>query len=134
VYHFTDLPSFVSGEYLVYFDPHTSFLPGATVQHPGLRIKFTRNNILDQSCPAQSHRDMLVLRECELSVLFSCFLHCNRRWCRFPDQFRPYLLLGCDLKQEYLGTLFRFPLRTNNVLPPDPMMRTSERRIRPGIA
>ena len=36
VYHFTDLPSFVSGEYLVYFDPHTTFLPGASVRslHP----------------------------------------------------------------------------------------------------
>ena len=77
VYHFTDLPSFVSGEYLVYFDPHTKYLPGATVQHPGLRIKFTRNNILSQ----------------------------------FPDQFKPYIMLGCDLKSEYAGTLFRFPLR-----------------------
>ena len=32
VYHFTDLPSFVSGEYLVCFDPHAKFLPGATIQ------------------------------------------------------------------------------------------------------
>lgn len=78
VYHFTDLPSFVSGEYLVCFDPHAKFLPGATVQHPGLRIKFTRSNILSQ----------------------------------FPDQFKPYLLLGCDLESEYKGTLFRFPLRS----------------------
>jgi len=77
VYHFTDLPSFVSGEYLVCFDPHAKFLPGATLQHPGLRIKFTRSNILSQ----------------------------------FPDQFKPYLLLGCDLESEYKGTLFRFPLR-----------------------
>jgi len=67
VYHFTDLPSFVSGEYVVCFDPHAKFLPGATLQHPGLRIKFTRSNILAQ----------------------------------FPDQFKPYLLLGCDLQNEY---------------------------------
>ena len=70
-------PSFVSGEYLVCFDPHAKFLPGATLQHPGLRIKFTRSNILSQ----------------------------------FPDQFKPYLMLGCDLENEYKGTLFRFPLR-----------------------
>ena len=54
------------------------------MQHPGLRIKFTRNNILAQ----------------------------------FPDQFKPYLMLGCDLKKEYEGTLFRFPLRSAKVLPP----------------
>ena len=79
VYHFTDVPSFVSGEYLVWFDPHAAYLPGASVQHPGLRVKFTRSNILQQ----------------------------------FPDQFKPYLLLGCDLQSEYKGTLFRFPLRTS---------------------
>ena len=59
--------------------PHAAYLPGASVQHPGLRVKFTRSNILQQ----------------------------------FPDQFKPYLLLGCDLQSEYKGTLFRFPLRTS---------------------
>eukprot|EP00854_Cymbomonas_tetramitiformis_P005339 gene5339-6482_t len=39
VYHFTDLPSFVSGEHLVYFDPHASHLPGSSAAQPGLKIK-----------------------------------------------------------------------------------------------
>ena len=30
VYHFTDLPSFVSGSHLVVFDPHAAYLPGAS--------------------------------------------------------------------------------------------------------
>jgi hypothetical protein len=40
VYHLTDTPSIVSGESLVIFDPHTSFVPGATLSQPGLRLRF----------------------------------------------------------------------------------------------
>jgi len=40
VYHFTDCPGFVSGEHLVWFDPHAKYLPGATPTHPGLKIRF----------------------------------------------------------------------------------------------
>lgn len=39
VYHFTDLPSFVSGEHLVMFDPHTKYVPGATHVQPGIKVK-----------------------------------------------------------------------------------------------
>jgi hypothetical protein len=45
VYHVTDVPSFVSGDFMVYFDPHASYLPGATTQQPGLKIHFTRSNV-----------------------------------------------------------------------------------------
>ena len=38
VYHFTDLPSFVSGEHLVMFDPHTKYVPGATHVQPGIKV------------------------------------------------------------------------------------------------
>lgn len=31
---------------------------------------------------------------------------------QFPDAFRPYLHFGCTLQQRYSGTLFRFPLRS----------------------
>ena len=31
---------------------------------------------------------------------------------QFPDQFRPLEALGCDMKNPFDGTLFRFPLRT----------------------
>ena len=34
VYHFTDVPSFVSGEHVVFFDPHAESLPGATPKQP----------------------------------------------------------------------------------------------------
>ena len=40
VYHLTDTPSVVSGESLVVFDPHTSYVPGATLSQPGLRLRF----------------------------------------------------------------------------------------------
>ncbi|KAL4186156.1 hypothetical protein AMTRI_Chr09g12820 [Amborella trichopoda] len=77
VYHFTDIPCFVSGENIVMFDPHASYLPGISPSHPGLRIKFVGRGILEQ----------------------------------FPDQFSPFLHFGCDLKDPFPGTIFRFPLR-----------------------
>ncbi|RZB94315.1 sacsin-like [Glycine soja] len=48
VYHFTDIPMFVSGENVVMFDPHASNLPGISPSHPGLRIKFVGRQILEQ--------------------------------------------------------------------------------------
>jgi len=48
VYHFTDIPMFVSGENIVIFDPHASNLPGISPSHPGLRIKFVGRQILEQ--------------------------------------------------------------------------------------
>lgn len=38
VYHFTDVPSFVSGEHLVMFDPHTKYVPGASSVQPGIKV------------------------------------------------------------------------------------------------
>ncbi|XP_031371785.1 sacsin isoform X1 [Punica granatum] len=48
VYHFTDIPSFVSGENIVMFDPHACHLPGISPSHPGLRIRFAGRNMLEQ--------------------------------------------------------------------------------------
>eukprot|EP01018_Ginkgo_biloba_P011710 Gb_03748 [translate_table: standard] len=48
VYHFTDIPGFVSGENIVMFDPHACNLPGITPSHPGLRIRFVGRGILEQ--------------------------------------------------------------------------------------
>ncbi|XP_020275406.1 sacsin [Asparagus officinalis] len=48
VYHFTDIPGFVSGDNIVLFDPHACHLPGISPTHPGLRIKFVGRRILDQ--------------------------------------------------------------------------------------
>ncbi len=83
VFHFSDLPSFVSGDLLVMFDPHASWLPGVTLAQPGIKIKFP-------SSPLINH---------------------------FPDSFQPYQVFGCDMHQRYNGTLFRFPLRTEELAP-----------------
>lgn len=48
VYHFTDVPSFVSGDYLVYFDPHAVNLPGTSLAQPGLKISATSGRLLLQ--------------------------------------------------------------------------------------
>lgn len=48
VYHFTDIPTFISGENIVMFDPHACNLPGISPSHPGLRIKFVGKNVLEQ--------------------------------------------------------------------------------------
>ncbi|KDP43312.1 hypothetical protein JCGZ_24233 [Jatropha curcas] len=48
VYHLTDIPTFVSGENIVMFDPHANNLPGISPSHPGLRIKFVGRKILEQ--------------------------------------------------------------------------------------
>ncbi|KZV50624.1 sacsin [Dorcoceras hygrometricum] len=47
VYHFSDIPTFVSGENIVMFDPHACNLPGISASHPGLRIKFVGRKILE---------------------------------------------------------------------------------------
>ena len=52
VYHITDTPTFVSGDYLVLFDPHATNIPGASSSQPGLRIRF-KNSQLDKSFPDQ---------------------------------------------------------------------------------
>ena len=56
-YHLTDTPTFVSGDYMVIFDPHCAFAPGATTNQPGLRIRFTRSalptSFRDQFAPFQ---------------------------------------------------------------------------------
>jgi sacsin len=44
VYHVTDLPSFVSGRHIVYFDPHAQFLPNINPSNPGKRIDFMANS------------------------------------------------------------------------------------------
>ena len=82
VYHWTDIPSFVSGEYLVYFDPHANILPGTSAAHPGMKINFASTG--------------------------------GRLLRQFPDQFAPLLQFGNTMATSFNGTLFRFPLRTQD--------------------
>lgn len=48
VYHFTDIPMFVSGDNIVIFDPHACNLPGISSSHPGLRIRYVGKRVLEQ--------------------------------------------------------------------------------------
>ncbi|XP_073158695.1 uncharacterized protein [Henckelia pumila] len=77
VYHLTDLPSFVSGKYVVLFDPQSAYLPNISTANPGKRIEYVSSSAISL----------------------------------YEDQFLPYCAFGCDMKNPFHGTLFRFPLR-----------------------
>ena len=86
VYNLTDVPSFVSGQNMVIFDPHTTHLNKALPgESPGLRI------------------DLKTMKN-------------KRLMKKMHNQFKPFQnVLGCDLFQKdpyFNGTLFRLPLRT----------------------
>ncbi|KAF8946486.1 hypothetical protein BGZ47_000428 [Haplosporangium gracile] len=83
VYHFTDVPSIVSGPYIGFFDPHMTNLPmsrdrnGAPIAKGGHRCDF---------------------RKLSMETL--------------ADQLEPYKgILGCEMRSHFKGTLFRIPLR-----------------------
>ncbi|KAF9123426.1 hypothetical protein BGW39_008978 [Mortierella sp. 14UC] len=87
VYHFTDVPSIVSGPYIGFFDPHMTNLPksrdrsGAPIAKGGHRCDF---------------------RKLSMETL--------------ADQLEPYKgILGCDMRSHFKGTLFRIPLRMRRV-------------------
>jgi sacsin len=46
VYHLTDLPSFVSGKYVVLFDPQGAYLPNVSAANPGKRIDYVNSSAL----------------------------------------------------------------------------------------
>jgi hypothetical protein len=98
-YHITDLPSFISGNFLVLFDPHKKYLPVITsCRETGLFYSLRRKSV--------QLNDIYTVDE-------------------YPDQFKPFLgAFGCDGKGNWHlgndnmtaeGTLFRFPLRTTGV-------------------
>lgn len=136
VYHFTDLPSFVSGSSIVILDPHSNYLPGTTIRQPGLRIGFVNRDGKDgndlnaeadvRKSPPKTHRhshsnthasdsensdddDDDKLDDDDRNTETQAQLRLDQQ---FPDQFSPYMHFGCDLQHEFDGTLFRFPLRT----------------------
>lgn len=45
VYHVTDTPTILSNNYLVIFDPHTTYVPNTSTAHPGIRLKLTERMI-----------------------------------------------------------------------------------------
>lgn len=46
VYHLTDLPSFVSGKYVVLFDPQGVYLPNVSASNPGKRIEYVSSSAI----------------------------------------------------------------------------------------
>jgi sacsin len=89
VYNITDVPSFVTREFIVIFDPHRTHLSKVLKNNdPGLRINL---------CAGTSR--MALLKK------------------QFANQFKPYNgIFNCHINQEsnqepYDGTLFRLPLR-----------------------
>ncbi|XP_063955000.1 sacsin-like [Lytechinus pictus] len=88
VYHLTDVPSFLSREYLQIFDPHTVHLGSMlrSKESPGIRIKLQGNNAISM------YRDQFAPYE----GVFNCCLQEN------------------DGNVYYDGTLFRLPLRSRH--------------------
>ncbi len=85
-FNFTDLPSFVSRKYIAFLDPHRKFLPA-------------------QGYPSIKRRGIRI-----------DFKERNWNFGRsFPGQCYPYKALGCDFTEEFKGTLFRLPLRTDEL-------------------
>ena len=91
VYNLTDVPSFISRNNLIIFDPHTTHL-GRTIRdksNPGLKFDVTKPKF-------------------------------RRTLKGFQSQFKPYNgIFGCDLSPEsnslfFDGTLFRFPMRNRS--------------------
>ncbi|XP_070554704.1 sacsin-like [Ptychodera flava] len=86
VYHVTDVPSLISGPYVMMFDPRVIHLRSRihNPAQPGVKLDL-RN---------QRHRQTVAT---------------------YPHQFQPYYrVFGCDITKDnyYEGTLFRLPLRT----------------------
>jgi len=89
VYNLTDVPSFASRNFMVIFDPHTTYL-GRAIRNrskPGLKLDLAKNN--------------------KLLAKFS------DQFKPFKDIFN-YKVDDLEIeKTNYHGTLFRFPLRTH---------------------
>ncbi|CAG8800260.1 1774_t:CDS:2, partial [Dentiscutata erythropus] len=81
-YHLTDLPSFVSGEHIVFFDPLEKFLP--KTGNPPRNPRGTKINFIE--------KDFKKRFEDQASTYDKIF--------------------GCEFKEKFNGTLFRLPLRT----------------------
>lgn len=81
--HMTDLPSVVSGSKIAFFDPHQRYL-----KKKG-----------DRRAPPGSSIDFV-----KKQTAIAAPAH--------VDQFSPFLAFGCDMRHPFDGSLFRFPLRT----------------------
>ena len=91
VYNITDVPSFISRNYIVIFDPHTYHL-GRGIKdrtRPGIRIDMNKNKTLLRKLPDQFQ---------PYDGVFDCEIKAQKE--------------NSMGNEGYEGTLFRFPLRT----------------------
>lgn len=123
VYHITDLPSFVSGRHLVIlgrmcsnkdveFEDFVSMLTVSVVS-----ATFFVYFVIFVFLHADPHAKYLPSER----------QTCGKRWdfvssgdimhTQYEDSLDPYKIFGCDMKSEFQGTLFRFPLRTEQIAP-----------------
>jgi len=84
VYHVTEVPTFVSGRYVVMFDPQAAYLPNVNPANPGKMIDYLRHRQVIEAYPDQFR---------PLCGAFGCDVLASSP-AAFP------------------ATLFRFPLRT----------------------
>ena len=85
MYHFTDVPSVVSGSHIVFFDPRHKYLP---------RIRSRNGDFITQGG-----------QRCDFTKL---------KVEHVADQFAPYQgLFGFDMKKPFPGTIIRIPIRAS---------------------
>ncbi|KAG6960056.1 hypothetical protein JG687_00008430 [Phytophthora cactorum] len=142
VYHVTDLPAFVSGSQLVFFDPQyndAEFSDGdfinlarigqasklqraATTGRFGLGFNSVYHftdlpSIVSAKSivmfdPHATHLPGISAVNPGIKIRFANASIVKQ----FPDQFAPFKgVFGCDLEHHYKGTLFRFPLRDSSL-------------------
>ena len=89
VYNLTDVPMFLSRNYLAIFDPHTSFLGKVikNIRKPGIKINLNKNVKMLKKFKNQFK---------PFNGVFGCDLHLDKQ------------------DNSFDGTLFRFPLRTRD--------------------
>lgn len=87
VYHWTDLPSFVSSKYLVMLDPQARYLPNVNPSNPGKIVDFTSKDF-----NLEEFRDQFLPYEIPTDSKKR-----NESW---------------TWSRPFVGTLFRLPLRT----------------------
>ncbi len=115
-YALTDVPTIVSSDCIVMFDPHLSSVPGADAKQPGLRMRFADATAVqgdDTGAPGSSQSEGAK----KLGHLAE----------QYSDQLAPFVALGCTFDGPFAGTIFRFPLRNpttaacSRIKPKDPI-------------
>lgn len=113
VYHFTDVPAFVTGGHFVMFDPHTEYIPQCSAAQPGIKVRLPTR--LADDFPDQVHTSACVyaLGFCILTLPVHILCSYVELYLIILLQFAPFSAshFAVDLSRPYPGTVFRFALR-----------------------